>query len=188
MIKREELNEMSQPEFQALMEEDLQRYAAELESLDKDEILSREQELIVLMSDAEENLKNVKYNLPTEATFDGQLFSKKVLCEYIVDFVNTQEVEWSYSLGLLELVKLWKNKDLESVSYHVYDSTLRILGQCRYRGYDAWRKILAVNEFLGGCHEAYVRDASYTIYLASIHNELIKALEEPQDQADQAVE
>lgn len=177
MFKRKDLIEKSTQEIQDMLEKDIQAYAVEVETVEtKEEILDREKELMVLMNENEEYLKTLTYNLPIEATFDGQTFGKKVLCEYIVDFLNTQELEWSYSLGMFELVKLWKTKDLNEVSYHAFDSTLRVLGQCKYRGFEMWRKILAVNEFIKILHSDYVRDTTYMIYLSSLHNTLVDAL------------
>lgn len=177
MFKREDLIGKSTQEIQEMLEKDVQTYAVGLEVIEtKEEILDLERELMIKMDENEEYLKTLTYTLPDEAKFDGTVFSKKALAEYIVDFINTQELEFSYSLGMFELVKLWKTKDLQEVGYYAFDSTLRILGQCKYRGYEAWRKILAVNEFMKASHEAYVRDTSYMVYLSSLHNALVDAL------------
>lgn len=186
MFKRDDLIGKSTQEIQEMLEKDVQTYAVGLEVIEtKEEILDLEKELMVKMDENEAYLKTLTYTLPEEAKFDGTVFSRKALAEYIVDFINTQELEFSYSLGMFELVKLWKTKDLREVGYYAFDSTLRILGQCKYRGYEAWRKILAVNEFMKSCHEDYVRDTSYMVYLSSLHNSLVDVLKKFDEPAEE---
>ena len=147
MITREDLNGKSMQEVQEMLEKSNQEYIVEIASLTEEEILQREQELMKTMEGYDGYLKNV-----------------------------TQDVEWSYTLGMYEMVKLWKNKDLTSITYSAYDSTLRVLGQLKYKSFENWKRILAINEFLGSCHDEYVMDTNYMIYLSQTHNALIDAL------------
>lgn len=192
MVKKEDLIGKETAEMQALLEGDVAAWAAEVETLETEaELLAREEELVEAMKEGEAKLATTVYALPEGAKFDGTEFSRKVLCEYIVDFLNMQELEWSYSLGMFELVKLWKTRDLAEVSYHAFDSTIRVLGQCKYRGYEAWRKVLAVNEFLKSLHSQYTLDATYMIYLAQLHNTVLDALkkfETPTEEVETEVE
>lgn len=177
MFQKEELIGKETQVLQAMLEADVQKYAVEVETIEtKEEVLNLEVELVEQMKTNEAALANVVYELPEECNFDGTVFGRKVICDYIVDFLNNQELEWSYSLGMYELVKLWKNRDITEVSYHAFDSTIRVLGQCKYKGYDAWRKVLAVNEFLTTLHDQYMVDTTYIIYLSQLHNVLIDAL------------
>lgn len=178
MITREELNEKTQQEIKEMLEADVQAYAVQVSEIaSEEEVLALEKELIEKMQANDQVLRDTFYDIPEDCSYDHQVYNKKTVCEYIVDFINTQEVEWSYTLGLYELVKVWKyNKDLANIQYHVYDSTLRILGQVKYKGYETWKKILVVNEYLSSCHDNYVRDTSYMLYLSHMHNVLIDAL------------
>lgn len=178
MITREELNEKTQQEIKEMLEADVQAYSVQVSEIaSEEEVLKLEKELIEKMQENDKVLRDTFYDINEECTYDGQNFNKKTICEYIVDFINTQEVEWSYTLGLYELVKIWKNnKDLTNIQYHVYDSTLRILGQVKYKGFETWKKILVVNDYLSSCHDNYVRDTSYMIYLSHLHNVLIDTL------------
>ena len=128
------------------------------------------------MDENDMRLKATEYDVPESCTFNDMIYDAKTASSYIVSFINTQEVDWNYTLGLYELVKLWKDKNLKTIKYHAYDSTLRILGQCKYKGSENWKRILVVNTFLGSCHEEYVRDTAYMIYLTSLHNVLLDAL------------
>ena len=160
-----------------LLEDDINQWKVEVETIEsEEETLQKEQELMRAQDEYQEYMKGVEYELQERCTYDNQIYTKAKVQEMIVDFINTQEVEWSYTLGMFELVKLWKMKDLNKIAYGAYDSTLRILNQCRFKGCEAWRKILTVNEYLSNCHLEYARDTSYTIYLGQLHNALIDHL------------
>lgn len=188
MVKREDLAGKTQKEIEAMLDADIQEYIVVVSELaDKDAVLAKEEELMVVMNDNDTRLKAVEYDIADSCIFDNQVFNRKTVAEYLIDFINTQEVDWNYTLGLYELVKLWKNKDLVKIQYHAYDSTLRILGQCKYKGFESWRKIMVVNTFLSTCHEEYVRDTGYMIYLTTLHNALLDALkrfDEPQPETE----
>lgn len=178
MITREDLAGKAQKEIEAMLDTDMQAYVVEIsEMTDLDTLGEKEKDLMLLMDENDARLKTVEYDVADSCTFDNQAFNRKTVTDYIADFVGTMEVEWSYALGLYELVKLWKNKDLEKIQYHAYDSTLRILGQCKFKGFENWKKIMVVNAFLSTCHDEYVRDTSYMIYLNSLHNALLDAMD-----------
>lgn len=176
MIKREELAGKNQQEVQALLEGDIQSFiVAVTELASEEEVKAKESEIMLLMDENDAYLRTVVYPVSEEVTFDGTTVNKKTACGMIADFIATQEVEWSYTLGLFELCKIWKGAP-ETIQYHAYDSTLRILGGMKYKGIESWRKILTVNEFLGSCHEEYMRDTSFMLYLSNLHNVVIDAL------------
>lgn len=176
MIKREELAGKTQQEIQELLEGDVQNFIVQVTELGEEgEVIAAEEDIVAAMRENDEYLRSVVYNVAEQAEYDGQVFNKETMCKAIAEFVATQEVEWSYTLGMYELHKLWKAVP-ETVQYHAYDSTLRILGGLKYKGFESWKKILAVNDFLGACHETYVRDTAYMIYLSNLHNVVIDAL------------
>lgn len=176
MVKREELVGKSQQEIQEMLEQDVQKYIVEVTELsDEAEVLAKEEEIMALMNENDEYMKGIIYNINDSCKFDGTVYNAETVCKYVAEFVETNEVEWSYTLGLYELSKLWR-KNPTTIQYHAYDSTLRILGGLKYKGREQWKKILIINDFLGGCHVEYVRDTSYMIYLSNLHNVVIDAL------------
>lgn len=188
MIKREELIEKTQEEMHGMLGVDVQEFTVKIAELaTEDEVLEQENKLIVAMSDNDTHMKSIKYNIEETCVFDDTVYNAKTICKHIADFIETSEVEWSYTLGLYELVKFWKGIP-KTVPYHVYDSTLRILGGLKYKGYEQWRRILTINAFLGTCHNEYVKDTSYMIYLSNLHNVVIDALKkfnpEPEQDTD----
>lgn len=186
MIKREDINDKTQEEIKNVLEQSINNFIVEVADIDDlEELKNRESQLIKDQDEFNEYLKTVNYTLPNDCTFDNQNFSKSTVAGYIVDFLNTQDVEWSYTLGLYEMVKLWKDKNLENISYGAYDSTLRILNQCRFKGFESWKKILIINNFMSSCHNEFIKDTSYLIYLSQLHNIIIDKLNpNPKDTTD----
>ena len=177
MINRDDFAGKGQKEIELMCESDIQTFVLEVNELStQEEILNLEKEIEKAMDENDMRLKVTEYDVPESCTFNDMIYDAKTASSYIVSFINTQEVDWNYTLGLYELVKLWKDKNLKTIKYHAYDSTLRILGQCKYKGSENWKRILVVNTFLGSCHEEYVRDTAYMIYLTSLHNVLLDAL------------
>lgn len=185
MIKRDDFAGKGQKEIELMCESDIQTFVLEVNELStQEEILNLEKEIEKAMDENDMRLKATEYDVPESCTFNDMIYDAKTASSYIVSFINTQEVDWNYTLGLYELVKLWKDRNLKTIKYHAYDSTLRILGQCKYRGSENWKRILVVNTFLGSCHEEYVRDTAYMIYLTSLHNVLLDALKKFETPAD----
>lgn len=176
MIKREELAGKNQQEIQELLEGDVQNFVVSITEMSEEaDVIAAEESIMVAMDENDAHLKSTVYNVAESVDYDGQTYNKKTACGMIVDFIATQEVEWNYTLGLYELCKLWKAAP-ETIQYHAYDSTLRILGGMKYKGIESWKKILTINSFLGSCHDEYVRDTSYMLYLNNLHNVVIDAL------------
>ena len=174
MIARSELIGKTNEEMGQLLDEDVQAYTAHVLTIEtKEDALEEEKELMQKIEEFEANLREVFYDLPESCTFDTQTFNRKTMNSFVADSLNLAEVEWSYTLGIYELIKLWETKDLDKVQYHAYDSTLRVLGTCKFRGKDQCKKVLAVNTYLSSCHNEYVADTSYMVYLSSLHNALV---------------
>ena len=127
--------------------------------------------------DYEEYIKTINYEIPKDLTWDGKTYSRNEIYTKIIYFLNKNEVQWSYTLGMYELVKFWKNFSNTEISYGAFDSTLRLLEQVKFKGFEEWRDILAINEFFKPMHEGYTIDISRSIYLAQVHNEIINRME-----------
>lgn len=180
MITRNDLNGKNQEELQTFLNASVAEYKAYAETIEtEEEVSEKEQEIMKMMDEYQEYMAGVQYEIPEECKFDGQVLKKKAVAELIVNFIETQEVQWDYVNGLYELCKIWKDNDLKFITYGAYDSTLRILGSSvKYKGMTQWRNLLIVNQYLSSCHEEYVKDASYQIYLSHCHNALMDQMKE----------
>lgn len=176
MVKREDLVGKNQQEIQLILESEIQKFVVEVGELnDEAEVIAKEEELMAAMNANDEHLKSVVYKVAEKCEFDGSIYNADTVCKQIAEMIENNEVEWSYTLGLYDLSKLWRAAP-EVIQYHAYDSTLRILGSMKYKGRDQWRKILTINNFLGSCHEEYMKDTAYMLYLSNLHNVVIDAL------------
>jgi hypothetical protein len=187
MINRQDFDGKSYQEMMAAMEADLVLYREKVANFTNlDECNAEEQVLMAEMDTVQEKLDNVAYELPTGVEYDGKKYSKKDIVTKIIYFLNKLEVKWEQTLGLYQLVRLWKGDDFTHIPYHVYDSTLRCLNQVAFKGYSEWTDILAVNEYLGRCHNEYSLDTGLLIYLSECHNAVLTRQDELNKVAESA--
>lgn len=179
MINRKDFDGKSYEEMAAAMEADLVLYrekVSQFESIEECEI--EEQVLMASMDEIQNNLNTVTYELPTETFYDGKKYSKKDVTAKIIYFLNKLEVKWEQTLGLYQLVMLWKSDDFKAIPYRVYDSTLRCLNQVTFKGLSEWTDILTINEYLSSCHNEYSLDTGMIVYLSECHNVLMNKMKE----------
>lgn len=179
MIKREDFNGKTYDEMLAAMEADIVLYSDKLANFTTlDECLAEEQELMLTMDELKTKLDNVKYTLPKDVVFNNKKYSKKDMAAKVIYFLNKLEVKWEHTLGLFELVNLWKSDDFNEIPYAVYDSTLRTLNQVSFKGMSEWTDILAVNEYFSPCHNEYSLDTGILLYHSERHNRLMNRMKE----------
>lgn len=173
-MTREDFNGKNYQEVEPMLAQDLNEYKDKVnEMMTMEELMAAEQTLMEEAQRYDEYLNTVEYDLPERIDFEGENYSRNQVAKFIINALNKNEVEWSQTLGLYELVNLWKNKDLVKIANKAYDSTLRVLNQVKYKGYNEWLEILVVNKFLSGCHNAYSLDTAYNILLSEKHNSLL---------------
>lgn len=184
MINRKDFDGKSYQEMAAAMEADLVLYREKVAAFeDLDACNAEEQIIMASMDEVQEHLDSVKYDLPTDVMYDGRKYSKKEVVAKMVYLLNKLEVKWEQTLGLYQLVTMWKSDTFDKIGYRVYDSTLRCLNQVSFKGLSEWTDILVVNEYLSQCHNEYSLDTGMLIYLSECHNVLMNRMKElnPQD-------
>ena len=174
MINYKELKKKTYKEVTEELEKALEEFKEEVGKVNDINVLNKmEVDLMNEQKEYDAYIKTVKYTLPNDTEYDGERFTKNAIAKLVVEFLNRSEVDWQYTLGLFQLVQLWKSKDLVEIEYGAFDSTLRLLNQLKFKGYTDWRNILAVNEYMKGCHEPYSIDTSYLIFLNQKHQEIM---------------
>ena len=120
-----------------------------------------EEELQTLLKDIIEESKeldaevaNIKYDLDD----NGQTGS----FEAIRYFLNKQEVQWNYTLGIIELYEFFNVKQ-KTINFATLDTVLRMLGSLKFTGYDEWKKVEQVNTYFRSAAESY-KDVTDRIY------------------------
>lgn len=179
MIKREDFNGKKYEEMMEAMQAELVLYKEQVAAFETiDQCNAEEQVLMASMDEVQAKLDVAFYELPDSAEYDGEKYSKKNIVSKIVYFLNKLEVKWEQTLGLYQLVTMWKSDDFTKIPYRVYDSTLRCLNQVSFKGLSEWTDILAVNEYLSQCHNEYSLDTGMVIYLSECHNVLMNRMKE----------
>lgn len=171
MFDIEDLKKKSYKEVAEALDKELKEFKEQVANVNDIETLNKIEEELMEQEQKKYDayIKKVKYVLPSGVDYDGDHFNKNDIAKLVVEFLNRSEVEWQYTLGLFECVKMWKSKDFKEIPYGAFDSTLRLLNQLRFKGYTDWRNILIVNEYMKGCHEPYSIDTSYGIFLSQKH-------------------
>lgn len=185
MIKREDFNGKRYEEMAQAMEAELVLYREQVAGYQTiDECNAEEQVLMASMDEVQAMLDAATYELPDFAEYDGEKYSKKNIVTKIVYFLNKLEVKWEQTLGLYQLVAMWKSDDFKQIPYRVYDSTLRCLNQVTFKGMSEWTDILAINAYLSQCHNEYSLDTGMVVYLSECHNVLMNRMKELEPTSD----
>lgn len=160
------------------LQAEVDAYKKEIEGINDVEALKeKEKEIIAEMDKFDEYIKSRTYPVPNGVDFEGEHYSRSDVSGEIIYFVNKNEVQWQYTLGLYQLCRFWKNTSNEVITYGQLDSTLRILEQQKFRGFDEWRNILLVNEYMKALHEDYTKDLAVQIALSQKHNSILERMD-----------
>ena len=185
MINREDFNGKDYSEMLEAMQADIKVYRETVAAFTTlDECLAEEQVLMASMDEVQARLENVKYELPSHVEYDGKKYTKKDIACKIIYFLNKLEVKWEQTLGLYQLVSMWKTEDFKEIPYGAYDSTLRCLNTVSFKGFSEWQDILAINTYLSVCHNEYSLDTGMLGYLSECHNTVMNRTKELDPSAD----
>ena len=173
-MKRDELAGKNYSEIEEILQTELDNFKEMIDQVtDPEELLKLEEGVIEDFKEYDAYITELEYELPEDCEFEGKKYTRNQIASSIIYFLNKSEVEWSYTLGMYQLVALWKSKDVSTIAYKAYDSTLRCLNQVKFKGFDEWRDILAINQFMSSCHDNYSRDTSWAHFLSSKHNMIL---------------
>jgi hypothetical protein len=179
MIKREDFDGKQYEEMMVAMQADLDQYRDQVNSFTtQEECDAEEQVLMASMDEVQARLATVNYELPTTISYENKNYTKKEVASKIVYFLNKVEVKWEHSLGMHQLVSVWKQDDLTTIPYGAYDSTLRTLNTVSFKGNSEWLDILVINEFFRTTHNEYSLDTGMLVYLHECHNLLMNKMKE----------
>lgn len=155
---------------QVKKQQELEQYKKEMESKSLDELLKIEQELIANADKINEKIAVQKFKLDTK--------KYKETAAAIQYFLDKQEVQWQYTVGLITMYEFWdpKTKPAE-VTYPMFDSTIRYLGEMKFKGYDEWKKVVLINDYFSSIREEYATLTEEIWDNASKHNVLINRIE-----------
>lgn len=185
MLKREDFNGKTYPEMAAAIQAELIDYAGQINAYTTvEECETEEQVLMASMDEVQAHLDVVEYELPKECEYEGVKYTKKQIAAKVIYFLNKIECKWEQTLGLHQLIQLWKKEDFNNINYRVFDSTLRCLNTLTFKGDLEFTDILAINTYFEPCHNDYSLDTGMVVYLSECHNLLLNKMRELNPSSD----
>lgn len=181
MLKREDILTKTIPEIQEVMTNDVTEFTAALETKTLDELKGIEAELMVEMQEDDKHLEEVAYELADSAEFDGTKVNSDKIAEKIVGFLDRLEVEWRATLGIYQAIKFWRKEFEGTVTYPVFDTTLRLLGTLKFKGEVDCKNVLLINNWFSTAHKDYAIDNVWKSYLAAKHQAIMQAMQSLQE-------
>lgn len=173
LITRKEIEAVEAKVAQDQLQENLDAFKNEVNQInDMAELEKMEAELIEVMKEHDQYLRDTKYELADKIEFEGKKYSRRDVAASVAYFIGKATVKWEMTLGMHQLVQFWR-RDTEEIPYHFYDATLRTLNTLQFQGDSEWTQILTINEYMSKMHDAYTIATSYTYYLAGRHNAII---------------
>lgn len=145
---------------------EISEYKAKLREMELDELKKLEQEVIKEADDTDKKVNTMEFDLPSE--------NYKHVAKCIRAILNKKEVQWQFTLGLISMYDFWDpDTRPKKIVYPMLDGTLRTLGEVKFKGYEEWAAVVAVNKYFEGLRQPYV-DATEMIYdVAAKHNAII---------------
>ena len=178
-MKAEDYKDMSPEEVQTIFQKRFEQYKEKINNIsDIEELKKLELEKDNEQAEFDKYLEAVEYDIPQEPIeFEGKRYTPRDIAKKIIYYINRNEQSFEYCLGLHGIIKLWKTTELEKISYGAYDSTLRLLGQAKYKGDSEWVDILAINNFLTQIRDAYLKDRTMFVALAEERNVIVSRIQ-----------
>lgn len=175
--KNEEVTKKNAVEMSEFYKAEIKKKEEEIkEILDPEELKKQEEDLMKIFNEAEEELRNKVYDLPNDVVFVSRKYSRKDIGRFICRFLDRYETEYKATLGLYELYKIWINPPV-NLKFGEYDTTLRMLGQFKYKGFNDWENILIIIEFFKQCNDEYAKDIMKYDYLSEWHNLILSQMQ-----------
>lgn len=174
------LNEQDFEKIGQLLEADVVTFTDEISDLTTEELKEKEAELMETFKENETYLSEVQYELASSVEYDGTNVKRSDIASKVIGFLNRIEVPFQASLGLYQCIRFWKTAGATpdtKIPYGAYDSTLRLLGQLKFKGETDCFDILVVNNWFATAHDGYKRDNIWTQYLSAKHQAIMTALE-----------
>ena len=151
-------------------QQEMEEYKKSIETLTLDELLAKEQEVI---KEADEiNGKISKYQFKIAAK------GYKETAEAIRYFLDKQEVQWQYTVGLITMYEFWNpSKNPKEVSYPMFDGTIRYLGEMKFKGYQEWKYVVQINDYFKDVRDEYAELTEKIWDNATKHNIILERID-----------
>lgn len=149
-----------------------------------EQLKAEEQAIIALAEDYDKRMNEHKgYPLPDDVMFSINgapevAYSKAKVATKIRKFLEKQGVEFSLTLGYLQIYEFW-NAPKSRINHKVMDATLKILGQqgVKFEGPKEWESILIIDRYFKPISEDYSKNVLEQRFYVDMHSIILDALQ-----------
>lgn len=152
-----------------MTQEELEKYKKSLEKKSLKQLQKMEQEVVTEADTIDKEVAATTFPLKEE--------DYAVVAPFIRKFIESKSVQWQYAVALKQLVDFWSDTKPEVVPFPVLDSTLRLLGELQYKGYEEWSEIIAINNYFASISNDYTTTMQRAWDVASRHNAIMDAMQ-----------
>lgn len=153
-----------------MTQKELNEFSKKLEGKTLEELRKEEQDFIKVMDENDKKLSETKFKVP-EDNFG-------IVGGFIAELLEKQEVQWQFATALVVITDFWKAKEKPAeIPFATLDSTMRILGEMKYKGYKEWTAIVAINKYMEPLSKEYVQATSQPFDDATKHDAIVKAIQ-----------
>lgn len=143
------------------MNTEINEFKASLEGMSVEELKKVEQEIIEKAEAIDKEIVATNFDLPTE--------NYEVIAEAVRYFLNKQQVQWQYTLGMIGMYDFWTDTCPGKIPFPHLDSVLRALGSMQFTGYDEWSKVVAINKYFEPLRVEYASLTEKAYVIAEKH-------------------
>jgi hypothetical protein len=143
-------------------------FKASLEGKSLEELKAIEQEIIVEADVVNKEIVDTVFDLPAENYAE--------VAEAIRYFLNKQQVQWQYTLGMVGMYDFWAEEKPDTIPFPQLDSVLRALGGMQFTGYSEWARVIAINKYFEPLREKYSEITKKAYDVADKHQLVMEAL------------
>lgn len=144
-------------------QKELAEYKKLIDSKTLDEVLEIEKVLIKEADDINEKIQKYEFKISKK----GYTAAAKAI-RY---FLDKQTITWQYTVGMIAMYEFWNpDKFPVTVSYPMFDGTLRTLGEMKFTGYKEWKYVVDINDYFKDIRDEYSEITEQIWDNASKHN------------------
>jgi hypothetical protein len=151
-------------------QQEMDEFKKSIEVLNLEDLQAKEQEIIKEADDLNKEISEYQFKISSKGY--------KEAAEAIRYFLEKQEVQWQYTVGLITMYEFWNpTKNPKQVSYPMFDGTVRTLGEMKFKGYKEWKYVVEINEYFKDVRDEYAELTEKIWDNATKHNIILERLE-----------
>lgn len=147
----------------------LQEFIESLKTKSKEELIALESEISKDIDEASKKYSKTMMPLPEE--------NREETVGMILTLLDKYPIRWQDTLGAVRLYDEWDVPSITEISYPAFNTTLEILGGLTYTGYDEWKMVVAIDEYVQPLHDLFAEITNDIYSLSTKHAYIVQALE-----------